>query len=261
MKKIIDYFKSLRISTIYKIVGVILFVGIVIWLVIITNKMNDLAAKKTNTNTNTNSNISSVSSNSDNLQNSINDVNTINNSLETKEESNSNLNTDSASEDKDTYVTPDLAVLSYFSETESELKNASLREKAKEKFITIVDFLFYGGEINGYTFSEISTKTKLKVLQIALSIDAKIDSYFPGYKETITSTTSRVYTNIKEIVVKKYLELTTKICTNDPETCESAKQGFQEMKKSFSITWDLIKDLASSGVSNLKEWYEIYSGK
>lgn len=253
MKKIINYFKSLRVSTIYKAIGIILFIGIVIWLVIITNKINSLATTKTSANTNVNS----VDSNSDIMQNNINDKDTDdNNSEEILILNNSNI-----SENNDTSMNADLIVLTYFNETEKELENAAIREQAKEKFITIIDFLFYNGKIKGCTFNEVSTITKLKILQIALSIDVKIETYFPGYKETITSTTNKAYTSIKELIVKKYLELTTSICAKDPETCASAKQDFQDMKKSFSITWDLIKNLTSSGVTNLKDWYEIYSGK
>jgi hypothetical protein len=57
------------------------------------------------------------------------------------------------------------------------------------------------------------------------------------------------------------LDITTKICEKDSDVCTQAKSDFQDMKKSFSITWDIIKSLASTGASNLKEWYEIYSGK
>lgn len=265
MKKLINYFKSLRISTIYKIVGVILFIGIVIWLIITSNKLNDLSQTKVDTNTNASSTLNKTENTSKKIESNNNTIKEETNVTETIEESEIGSKTSentSIPESKNSQaVSADIEVLSYVTEVQNELENSSLREKAKEKFILIVDFLFYDGKIKGYTFDELSTKTKLKVLQIALAIDSKIDTYFPGYKETISATTSHIYTNIKELVVGKYLEITTKICTSDPETCESAKQDFQDMKKSFSITWDMIKTLASTGVSNLKAWYEIYSGK
>lgn len=50
-------------------------------------------------------------------------------------------------------------------------ENPTIRESAKNMFVTIVDFLFYDGEINGYTFDGLTTSAKLQLLKIGLSID------------------------------------------------------------------------------------------
>lgn len=155
----------------------------------------------------------------------------------------------------------DTTIMAYFTKTKADLEDTNLREKAKENFIKIVDFLFYDGKIKGYTFNELTTKTKLKVLKIALTIDKKIDSYFPDYKEKISKQTNRIYTNVKETLILKYVEITASICEKDAEICTSAKNDFQDMKKSFSITWDFLKKLISKGSTSIKTWYEIYSGK
>ena len=155
----------------------------------------------------------------------------------------------------------DAEVVAYVNETESYFGNANLKEDIKARFIVIVDFLFYNGKIKGYTLNDLSAKTKLQVLKTALSIDAKIDKYIPGYKESITKTTDKVYTNVKNKIIESYLTITTKICTYDKSTCDSAKKDFQDMKKAFSITWNIIKNLVSNGTNHLKEWYEIFSGK
>ena len=91
--------------------------------------------------------------------------------------------------------------------------------------------------------------------------DSKIDKYFPGYKESISSTASKAYTSVKSNIVKAYLNLTTKICSENEELCESAKNDFNVMKKSFGLTWSLIKDIAGDASDSIKSWYEIYSGK
>ncbi len=149
----------------------------------------------------------------------------------------------------------------YIDEVEIDLDKENADNKLKTTFVTLIDFLFYDGTIKGVTFSELSDTAKLKVLKIALAVDQKIDTYFPDYKEKISTTTNRIYTNCKEKIVAKYFEITTKICNKDEETCTSAKNDFQDMKKYYTITWDFIKNLAQKGLSNLKEWYEIYSGK
>lgn len=155
----------------------------------------------------------------------------------------------------------DAQVLSYFNELQDDFNSTSIKDSVKNGFITVVDFLFYNGKIKGYTFSELSNYAKLKVLAMALYFDSKIDKYFPGYKESISNTTGKIYTNIKEKIVSAYLTLTTNICANNEELCADAKSGFNELKTNFGLTWDLIKDIAGDGLVNLKKWYEIWSGK
>ena len=151
-------------------------------------------------------------------------------------------------------------IIAYFSNTENEVNNStSFKDSLKEKFVTLVDFLFYDGEIKGKTFKELSNKTKLKVLEIFLKIDNKLDNKFPNYKENISNTGNKVYTNVKTKAIETYLNLTTEICTNDASLCESAKEGLRTLKESFSLTWDFIKEMSGVGLTKLKNWYEIWS--
>lgn len=142
----------------------------------------------------------------------------------------------------------------------SKVEKSNNENVLKKGFVTIVDFIFYDEPINGYTFKELASETKLKIMKIALSIDNKIEEYFPGYKETISSGAKKVYSNIKGFVVELYLDTTTMICKNNASVCQNAKEDFAYMKKSFGITWDLIKSLAEAGTVKLKEWYEIFRG-
>ena len=107
-------------------------------------------------------------------------------------------------------------VVTYFEDLNNEVTNynnndETLGKKIKSKFIKCVDFIFYDGEIGGKTFKELSNQAKLKILEISMNIDAKIDNKFPGYKESISSS----YQNIKSKIIEKYLETTTNICNND----------------------------------------------
>ena len=155
----------------------------------------------------------------------------------------------------------DITVMNYMNTLEVELNKPSLGESVKESFITLIDFIFYKGTIKGHTFNELSNSVKLKVLSSALYLDSKIDKYFPGYKESISSATKNIYTNVKTNIISVYLDITTTICNSNNELCDSAKDGFQSLKKNFGLTFDLIKEIAGDGISNLKNWYEIWSGK
>ena len=150
-------------------------------------------------------------------------------------------------------------VIKYFETLDNELDNydtsdETLGSKIKSKFVNCIDFIFYNKEINGITFNELTNKTKLKILEITLSIDSKLDEKFPGYKDSISST----YQNIKNKVIEKYLEITTNICNKEENLCTTAKENFQTLKDNFGITWSLIKELIGTSTTKLKDWYEIW---
>ena len=174
---------------------------------------------------------------------------------------NNNKNTDLDSDNNsDNNVSSEEDVVSYFEKNYNEIDSTNwdnIKDKAKGYFITIVDFIFYNGEIKGRTFNELSTSAKLKIISIALKIDNKIEKYVPGYKETL----SDKYNNVKEKLVTLYLDLSVDICKNHEDGCNTAKEIFKDIKDSCKIGWDFIKGLLSAGTSKLKDWYEIYSGK
>ncbi len=150
-------------------------------------------------------------------------------------------------------------VIAYFEQQDNMIvgninqDDRTFREKVKDSFVTVIDFIFYNKEVKGYTFQELTTTAKLKIIKLALSIDHKIDEYFPDYKEVIKDK----YTNIKGKLAVKYLEFTATLCEKvGTDTCNQAKEDFNNMKNSFHITWELIKELASSGSSKVKEFYE-----
>jgi len=154
-------------------------------------------------------------------------------------------------------------VISYFDSLdvsmmrEADENNGTFREKAKNTFTTVVDFLFYGSTIKGYTFKELTTSAKLKIIQIALKIDHKIDTYFSNYKDTIKEKMS----NLKGKAALLYLEATSQLCESVGDSaCREAREDFKNMKESFGFTWNIIKEAATSSYGSLKtilqEWYE-----
>lgn len=166
---------------------------------------------------------------------------------------NNNINTEHNDISKDDQV------ISYFNNFSSEIDNSnSIKDSIKDKFVTVVDFLFYDGTIGNITFDELTISTKLKILETTLTIDKKIEDKFPGYKESITSTSNRVYTNVKSKSIETYLEITTTVCQNKQELCADAKDGLSKMKSSLGITWDFIKEISGIGLKKLKSWYEIW---
>ena len=166
---------------------------------------------------------------------------------------NDNNNDNKSDNDKDVLIDP----VAYF----DNIENSSNENVIKEGFIKIVDFIFYGEKINGYTFEELTREAKLKIINLALSLDKKVEEYFPGYKEKISNSTNKVYSNIKNFVVDLYISITSEICENNEELCNHAKEDFEFMKKAFNITFDYIGDLSNIGINKLEDWYEGFKNK
>jgi len=179
------------------------------------------------------------------------------NSTTTNNEQSSNISTQTENTNKSDES--ETNIVNYFTNFSNEIDNTNdLKSSIKEKFVSIVDFLFYDEPINGTTFKELSTATKLKVLNLFLKIDHKIEEKFPNYKNTISSKGNKVYTNAKNKAIESYFDITTDVCQNDQELCNTAKEGLSDLKKNFSLTWDFIKEMSSAGISKLKNWYEIW---
>ena len=205
-----------------------------------------------------------INNNENNEENNT-ENNTKNESKEDNDQNSNDVNIKDNSDDKyNDSVTSEEDVVNYFEKKYDEVNNNSwndVKDKAKEYFITIVDFIFYDGKIKGHTFNDLSSTAKLKIISIALKIDNKIEEYIPGYKETISSNGSKIYNNVKEKLVTLYLDISTEICKNYENGCNTAKEIFKDVKDNCKIGWDFIKKLVSSGTSKLKDWYEVYSGK
>lgn len=232
------------------VVSVVLVIFIVTGFYFIKNKSNKMEKLEIN---NTEKNDKRKNNVEDNIKN--NEENNIKeNNNEISEDTNSIKNTATSEED----------VVNYFENNYNELNNNtwdSVKDKAKEYFITIADFIFYNGKINGYTFNDLSSNAKLKIISVALKIDSKIEKYIPHYKETISSNGNKIYIDAKEKLVTLYLDISTEICKNHENGCNTAKEIFSDVKDNCKIGWEFIKSLLSSGADKLKDWYEIYSGK
>ncbi len=128
-----------------------------------------------------------------------------NNKTNTNSESNnSNENTTNTNEVTE-YSSNDEVVINSLESSLTKINNgstsdSSFSDSAKGVFVSIVDFLFYDGEINGVTFDELTDSGKQKVLEIASKVDNAIESKIPGYKETISDTASKAFNKASEVI-------------------------------------------------------------
>lgn len=242
----------------------ILVLAVLIILVILTPVIyKSLSNSTSNIDKETNNN----SSNNSNIKNEELDNNNDNNNNDNKTKNNNNNtnindNNTNSTNGKNLNQRKEEDVISYFESTERMITTYSnveekvkITDKLKSSFTTIVDFLFYDKKIKGYTFKELTLATKLKVCQIALSVDKKIDSYFPDYKKTIKNG----FDSLKAKVIIMYLELTNKACEMvGSNTCNQARQDFKNMKELLKIDWEFIKGIAGSSKEAISEWYQSF---
>lgn len=178
-----------------------------------------------------------------------------------------------------TLAQTDDEVVSYIEKVEEGIttltnnaNDTSLKDKLKNTFISLTDFIFYGGEIKGRTFSSLTDEAKEKVLTLYESIDSKINDKFPGYKETIKDTATKTYTKVvdkavdlKNSIVEKYRNYVGD--EGYENTVDSYEEGKNNLKDSFSNTKDYIvekgapikdyvKDKAGSAKDKISSWYQ-----
>ena len=157
-----------------------------------------------NSSDNSNDNIDNNVTSSNNTSSVSNSTTTTNSSKNTQSNS-SNKNDVSNNTEVNTYSSNDEIVINSLESSLTKINNgstsdSSFSDSAKGVFVSIVDFLFYDGEINGVTFDELTDSGKQKVLEIASKVDNAIESKIPGYKETISDTASKAFNKASEVI-------------------------------------------------------------
>lgn len=163
-------------------------------------------------------------------------------------------------------------VIIYFENLEKEVNcyiNESdfdrLKEKVKNIAITGIDFIFYGTEIKGVTFDELTTETKNKIMYIVASIDNKIESKVPNYKETIKNKFGQGYDYVNEKLDEALTYVDGKLEEKYGESYENTKDKASEITESVKEnainTYERVTEEIGSGFTKIKEWYEEKTNK
>ncbi len=109
-----------------------------------------------------------------------------------------------------TEETPSKEEFTFFSDAKKELIEyiesedfEKLKEKGKYYVTTGIDFIFFDKEINGITFNQMTTEFKIRAMNDIAALDNAVESYHPGYKETLGSK----YQIAAEFIGSKYLDM------------------------------------------------------
>ncbi len=161
-------------------------------------------------------------------------------------------------EENSTEEIEDNEIVNYIHDLNNDLdeyqQNKEIQSIVQENYKIMVDFLFYEGKINNKQINDLDSLSIIKSLKLAMDIDDKMNKILPEYKATL----EEKYQNIKSNIIEKYLDTTIEVCKNDEETCLIAKNILKEIKDSYTITWNYIKNISEITEEKQKEWYEIW---
>lgn len=158
-------------------------------------------------------------------------------------------------------VVEDDKFVSYVEDVSEEVDSIVSKKEVSEKeehvlrntFITLTDFIFYGGEIKGKTFAELKEDSKEKVLDIYSKIDAKLEEKVPNYKEDL----KEGYSDVKQMI----LDLRDKIKSEykdfvGEEGYDYQTQLYEDGKQNMKDVYEEYKPYIDSGKEKAKEYYE-----
>ncbi len=147
----------------------------------------------------------------------------------------------------------------------------------KEKFILLVDFVFYDGKINDITFSELSEAGKEKVLQTITNIDNVVINYYPNYKEDILNLTEEsantfmntinegkdnvenfAKENVSENTLNNIKDYSEKFNNTIDSIMENEKVNdtYNTVKEKGTEVFDYAKEKGNQAVDALDDWYQ-----
>ena len=135
------------------------------------------------------------------------------------------------------------------------------KDKAKGVFISIVDFLFYDGEIKGIKFNDLTEEGKKRVLELATDVDSFIMTKFPMYKEDIADVTKTAYIKASELIKKGANNIKEfskeKLGEENYNAIIDAKDELVEYTKdAFEIVGNISSNLWNNAKEKIKNWYE-----
>ena len=140
------------------------------------------------------------------------------------------------------------------------------KDKAKGVFISIVDFLFYDGEIKGIKFDDLTDEGKKKILEIITDIDNLVMKKFPTYKEDISSTTKNAYVKASELIkqgvnnIKDFSK--EKLGEDNYNSIKDAKDDLVEYTKdAFEVIGNFSSNIWNSAKEKIKSWYEEFRNR
>ena len=169
-----------------------------------------------------------------------------------KNEADSN---DTLSSEEFDYFSSDLAEV----EDLIEINNFDqVKSKAKDVFVTGVDFVFYDGVISGVTFDELTEEGKEITMNNLESLGNMVDQVAPGWRNEL----SDKYLVASEFVGDMYLSTLDKIREYlGDENYEALGNIKDKIFGDVHNTYDDMHDTYDDAKEHVKLWYEEFRSR
>ena len=135
----------------------------------------------------------------------------------------------------------------------------------KNTFITLTDFILYGGEINGKTFEQLTDEVKQEIISVYEQIDEAIEEKHPGYKEEIKDNATKTYTDIKEKLEEAKNQVVDEYkSTVGEEKYNEQKQQYEQNKEDakeaiepvVDEVKEAVKEIYEASKNSFDKWYQ-----
>lgn len=118
------------------------------------------------------------------------------------------------------------------------------KEKLLKKMIILVDFIFYGTDINGITFDSLSNSAKENILNLFYKLDNVLETNYPGYKDSLEEKYSSAIDKIKD--------------TYSSKVSEEKREEIKNIKDNATFK---TKEVYENSKVKVKSWYEDFRNK
>ncbi len=131
----------------------------------------------------------------------------------------------------------------------------------KEAFITITDFIFYDGTIQGKKFQDLKQEAKDQILRIYRVMEEKMEEKYPGYQDKFSQKAKDSYESLygKTLILRKIIldEYKEKI---GEESYQNMVDSYQEGVNSLQDVYDEYQPKMKEEYENVKDrfssWYQ-----
>lgn len=96
-----------------------------------------------------------------------------------------------------------LSIYNFFARVDNSINNfdyEETRDEAIEEVRQLIDFIFYGAEMNGTTFQELTEQGRQAAYERLQSLDARIMEYDPDYKTRL----GELYNRVRSFIITTY---------------------------------------------------------
>ncbi len=138
-------------------------------------------------------------------------------------------------------------IISYIDSEEFEM----IKTKGKYYLTTGIDFIFFGSDINGVRFSDLTDSMKEQAMRDLESLDKAICAYYPDYKEDI----SAKYQVAAEFVSAKYVKMVDAIREY------LGSENFNSLIEIKDQIGSDLSDVKDEAIDDIKEFYNSWKIK